>query len=499
MFKNILVKSLKKKKKKMVLKVVIANPPWPGKGYGTRSNVRWPHRRGDKVLTFPIYLAYAVSVLKKAGFNVIGMDAVDKELGVFDFVSEIKKINPKVIMLEVSTPSISYDLQTAELLKEKLPETIIIFCGPHASFFQKKIIDNYAFVDVCIRGEFEFSLLDICYAVKDGKKLDKIGGITYREGCETVVAPERKFVEGKALDNMPYPDREFFKIKNYQQAYYSGKKSALMLSSRGCPYQCSFCLWPNTLTGHKYRARSPKSVVDEIEYLIKNHNVDEIYFDDDTFTVNKERVKDICKELIKRNIKIPWLCNGRADTVDFEMLKMMRKAGCREVFYGLESGSDDILREISKGVNKQKSLEAIRMTQKAGIVASGSFVIGLPKESHKTVKKTLKFAKKVHADYVQFTLAAPFPGTKLFEEVKRKGLLHINSWEDLDGCHGPILNTEFLSRNKLTGIIRKMYISYYTSPTVIWQNLKSIKSLRDVRRISRGMMSVISRIIFYKK
>jgi radical SAM superfamily enzyme YgiQ (UPF0313 family) len=481
------------------MRVVIANPPWPGEGYGTRSNVRWPHRRGDKVLTFPIYLAYAVAVLEREGFGVIGIDAVDKELGIFDFVSEIKRINPKVILLEVSTPSISYDLQTAELLKEELPETIIIFCGPHASFFHNKIIGNYIFVDVCIRGEFEFSLLDICSAIKRNEGLEKIAGITFRKRFKTIINPERNPIKSEMLDNMPYPDRHFFKIENYQQAYYGGKKTALMISSRGCPYHCSFCLWPNTLTGHIYRTRSPKSIVDEIEYLIDNHKVDEIYFDDDTFTIDAKRVKLICKEILRRKIKIPWLCNARVDNVDFETLKIMREAGCREAFYGLESGSDEILREISKGIDTKKLFKAIRMTQKAGIVASGSFVIGLPKESHKTIKETLKFAKKAHADYVQFTLASPFPGTKLFEEVKRKGLLHINSWEDLDGCHGPILSTEYLSKNELAGIIRKMYINYYTSPTIIWQNIKSIRGLRDTRRILRGIRSVFSRIIFYKK
>lgn len=478
------------------MKVVVANPPWPGEGYGARTNVRWPHRRGDKALQFPIYLAYAIAELKESGFKTYGEDAVCEELGISGFVEKMKKLSPDIVIMEISTPSLMYDLETAQKLKEEVG-AFVAFCGPHATYSHSSIIDNYKFVDACIRGELDHAVKELCLALDEGNALNNLKGVTFRHNNKTVVNEDAQLIEN--LDELPFPDREEFKIENYQQAFFSGKKTGLMISSRGCPYKCNFCLWPDTVVGHVYRTRSPENVVDEIEYLIKNYSADEIYFDDATFVLNKKRVQGICREIMERGIDISWLCMGRVDTVDRETLQMMKRAGCTQVFYGFESGSEKILETIDKRITKEQVRNAVRMTQEAGLVASGSFIFGLPQEDKETVKQTLDFAKSLKADYVQFVLAAPFPGTKLYEEAKQKGLLQINSWADLDGTKGPIMRTEHLSKEDLEGIIRKAYIGYYTSPGIVWQNLKKMRSLRDVRRILRGVKSVLSRVIYYKK
>jgi len=480
-----------------MVKILIVNPPWPGEGYGTRSNIRWPHRRGDKVLTFPLYLAYAVAVLKKEGYDVKGIDAIDKEWGIFEFVEEIKRLKPDVVIMEVSTPSINYDLETALLLKKEVG-CKLFFCGPHATYFHKDIIDNYMFVDGCIRFEFEYVIRDVCKAVKEGTGISFVQGLTFRDTSKsTIVNPDRALIED--LDGLPYVDREDFKIERYQQAFFSGKKTALIIASRGCPHRCSFCLWPETFLGHKFRARSPKNIVDEIEYLIKNYGVDELYFDDDTFIMNKDFVGTVCNEILKRDIKIKWKCMGRVNGVDSETLRLMKKAGCNEVFYGFESGSQKILDSVDKGIKKEDSINAVKMTRKAGITAGGSFVVGTPEESKETIKETIRFAIKLHADYVQFAITCPFPGTRLYEQVKKEGLLQINSWEDLDGCHGPTIKSRHLSRKELDGILRKMYIRYYLSLPVIWQNLISIRDLNSIRRIVRGIRSFLARVLYLKK
>lgn len=477
------------------MKVVVANPPWPGEGYGARTNVRWPHRRGDKILAFPIYLAYASSVLKKSGFDTYAIDAVQKEYGIEKFAEKIKEINPEVVLLEVSTPSIKYDLKTAKQIKKELPECFVVFCGPHATYFHKRIIEKYGFVDACIRREFEHVIKDLCVSIKNNKNLKEVKGITYRDGGVAKINEDAQPIEN--LDELPFPDRASFKIEDYQQAFFSGKKTASMISSRGCPYQCTFCLWPETMYGRRHRTRSAKNVVDEIELLINQHGVDEIFFDDDTFAISKKRMQDISKEIIQRNIKTSWICMGRVNTVDKETLELMKKAGCIQIFYGFESGSEEILDSIKKGITREQSINAVRLTQKAGLVAGGSFVFGMPKESKKTVRETIKFAKKLKADYVQFTLAAPFPGTKFYEEAKQKNLLDITSWEDLDGTHGAILKTEHLSKEELAGVIRKAYLSYYTSPGVIWQSIK--KMGYDKKRVFRGFKSLMARLFYYKK
>ena len=478
------------------MKVVIANPPWPGEGYGTRSNIRWPHRRGDKVLTFPIYLAYAASILNKANINVIAIDAIEKEFDIDSFVNEIKRIDPKIVFLEISTPSIYSDLEIAEKLKTST-NALISFMGPHATYFHKELIENYRFIDFCIRNEFEYTIRDLCLALKENKSFDEVLGITYRKDSKVIINKNRSVIEN--LDELPFPDRIQFKLENYQQAFYGGKKTALLIASRGCPYNCTFCLWPDTLYGHKHRERSAKNIVDEIELLITDYGVDEIYFDDDSFTISKAQVLAICNELKSRNIGIPWLCMGRVNNVDEEMLNSMKESGCKEIFYGFESGSQEILNHSYKNITLEQIKKAVELTKKTGICAGGSFVFGLQKESMKTVKETIRFAKKLGANYVQFTLASPFPGTKLYEEVKEKNLLKLNSWADLDGTKGPIIETEFLSKKQLSGVIRKAYLQYYTSPRIIIQNLKAISDMNSFRKIMRGAFSVLSRVFYYKK
>jgi len=479
------------------MKIIVTNPPWPGEGYGTRSNIRWPHRRGDKVLTYPIYLAYLTSLLKSKGFETWGVDAVDKEWGIFEFVDQAKKFNPEIIFMEVSTPSLPHDLQCAEQLKEKIGCTIV-FVGPHVNYFHERFIKNYGFIDYCIRDEVEFTALELAQALKEGKPIKNINGLTYRGKDGKPIANEKRSFETN-IDQLPFPDRDDFPIESYQQAFFAGKKTALMVSSRGCPAVCTFCIWPQTMTGHLHRTRSAKNMVDEIEYVMKKYGVDEIYFDDDTFIVNKQRVYELCDEMIKRTPDIKWLCMSRVGSVDPDILKKMHQAGCREIFYGFESGSQKLLNSIKKGATLQQAINAVRMTQKAGMYATGSFIVGLPEDDLQSIKETLKFAIKLRADYVQFVLAAAFPGTSLYDQVEKENLLQLNSWEDLDGTHGGVLRTKYLTNHELEGAVRKMYVGYYTAPPIILKNLANVRSLADVRKIVRGAKSIVSRVMYYKE
>lgn len=480
-----------------MMRVAVVNPPWPGEGYGARTNVRWPHRRGDKKLAFPIYLAYTNALLKDSGYESKGIDAVWEEWDTERFVGEMKGFSPKAVLMEVSTPSITFDLETARRLKSELPDAMIVFCGPHATHFHKELVRDHKFIDACIRGEFELTFKAICDAARSKKSMKSVEGITYRDKGKVIVNGDRPLLEN--LDSLPWPDRKDFPIERYQQAFYCGEKTALLLSSRGCPFQCTYCLWPSTLTSRRYRIRDPKKVVDEIEHLIKTDGIDEVFFDDDEFTVNRKKVQEFCEEMIKRKIRIKWHCMGRVDVVDEKTLRMMKEAGCYQIFYGFESGSQKILDAVKKGITKAQTKAAVRMTKKAGMVCGGSFVMGSPQESRETVKETIGFAKGLGADWVQFTLAAPFPGTPMYRECKDKGLLETESWEDFDGSKGPIVRTEHLSRQELEGIQRKAYIAYYTAPRVIWANIISIRSFSQVKRILRGMKSVMSRLVYYKK
>ncbi len=479
------------------MRVVIANPPWPGGGYGIRTNTRWPHKLGAKILVYPVYLGYVSSVLRQEGFEVYPIDAVEKEMGIYQFTEELKKINPKVIVLEISAPSLNYDLETAQALKHALPDAAIIFCGVHATYAHKQLIEDYAFIDICIKGEFEYAIRDICAAISKNKPLNNVEGITFRGKGKVIETRDRKPIEN--LDEMPFPDREDFPFLHYNRGYYSGKRTALVITSRGCPHHCTFCLWPQVLYGHRLRKRSAKNVVDEIEYLIKHYSIDEIDFDDDTITVSREHIESICNEILSRNIKIKWECMGRVDAVDKKTVELMKKAGCDVIFFGFESGSEKILKSIKKNVTKQQIVDAVKTTRKAGIWAAGSFVIGLPEEDRNTLKETIRFAKKLGADYVGFDRAAPFPGTEFYETVQKEGLLKLHSIEELDGSFGAIADTRHMTRQELDGGIRHAFIAYYTSPIVILRTIARANNIANMRRLFRGFKSVMSRILFWKK
>src|SRR3989344_149728 len=477
------------------MKVIVANPPWPGQGYGTRSNVRWPHRRGDKVLTYPIYLAYATAMLKQDGVETWGVDAVDKEWGISEFVEKVKEYKPAVLFMEVSTPSIVYDLETAQRIKEEVG-CLIVFCGPHLNFFHEKTIRDYNFVDIAIRDEFDIKIREICSALSDGKSLGTVPGITYREFGRVIVNSSKQFEIN--LDELPFPDRDDFPIESYIQGFYCGKRTAMMIQSRGCPARCTFCIWPQTMTGHQHRRRSAKNVVDEMEYLKQNYGVDEIFFDDDTFIIDKNAGMELLDEMIKRKVNLPWMCMCRVNSVDEEILAKMKGAGCTQVYYGFESGSQKILNSIKKGATLEQALKIVRVTQRIGMYAAGSFIIGLPDDDMNTINETIEFAIKLKANYVQFVLAEALPGTEMYDFVVSNNLLKINSWSDLDGTHGSMLRTKYLTNKELKGMIRKCYLKYYTAPSVVFENLRKLRSTNDARKLVRGASSVISRVLFYK-
>ncbi|MEK6936807.1 MAG: radical SAM protein [Nanoarchaeota archaeon] len=478
------------------MRVVVANPPWPGSGYGTRSNVRWPHRRGDKVLTYPIYLAYAVSMLKQDGFQAWGIDAVDKEWGISEFIQKIKDYKPAIVFMEVSAPSFIYDLETAQKVKEEVG-CIVAFCGPHMNYHHEKTIKNYNFVDITIRDEFDIIIKNVCRALSDNKPLSSVLGITYREFGRVIVNEKKPFEEN--LDSLPFPDRDDFAMESYVQGFYAGKKTAMMLQSRGCPARCTFCIWPQTMTGHSHRRRSPKNICDEIEYLKNKYGVDEVFFDDDTFIIDKKAGIELLDEMIKTKLNVPWMCMCRVNSVDNEVLAKMKGAGCTQVYYGFESGSQKILNSIKKGATPQQALDIVRETPRLGMYAAGSFIIGLPEDDMATINDTIKFAIKLKANYVQFVLAEALPGTEMYETAVNENLLKINSWSELDGTHGNFLQTKYLNNHELKGMLRKCYIKYYTSPSIVWENVKKVRNMNDVRKLLRGANSVLARIMYYKE
>ncbi|MEE9601269.1 MAG: cobalamin-dependent protein, partial [Thermoplasmata archaeon] len=291
------------------MRILVTNPPWPGPGYGARSSVRWPHRRKDKYLEYPIHLAYVISILKEEGFDSYFLDGVEEEMEISSYVKAVREMAPELIFMEASTASIEHDLESARGLKEALPAARIVLMGPHATYFHREILDDNPAVDAVCRGEFESTAREIANALRQGRGLSTIAGVSYREGNS--VSENAEKTETDDIDSFPYPDRQIVRIEKYQQGSFLGKRTATLISSNGCPFSCVFCLWPKTLYHGKRRERRPECIVREMEDVVERYGADEIYFDDDCLALSKKRLVDICGPMARSLRRVNWIAQIR--------------------------------------------------------------------------------------------------------------------------------------------------------------------------------------------
>ena len=337
------------------MKTLLVNLPWRvTKGrYGVRAGSRWPFtielEQGKKhYLPFPFFLAYAASLLKEN----------KKEAKLFDFIAEnwgekycierIKEYNPDLLLAETSTPSFYNDIDILRNIRNSIPLSQLAICGPHASTFPEKILSDYEFLDYVLIGEYEYTLLELVSCLEENGDLNTIFGLAYREGKEIIKNPYRKTIAD--LDSLPWPEREDVPIYNYNDGFCGlPKPNVQMWASRGCPFECTFCLWPQVMyREHKYRKRDVKEVVDEMEYLVNKYNFKAVYFDDDVFNIDRKYTLSICKEIMDRNVKIPWACMARVDLMDEELLEIMGEAGLCAIKYGIESADKEILKRCKR-------------------------------------------------------------------------------------------------------------------------------------------------------
>ena len=267
-----------------------------------------------------------------------------------------------------------------------------------------------------------------------------------------------------------------------------------MMTARGCPYQCSFCLWPQAMYGHKQRFRSVDNVISEIHQLVEKYGVKELNIDDGTFTTNKTRVIEFCQRLRSERHKIIWTCNGRVDNLDDDMLSEMKSAGCKMIRLGIESGSQEVLDKIKKGLTLKEIEEGVKLVKNHGIQALGGFMFGFPYDSKKTVEETIQFAKRLSPDQVQFSIAMCYPGTSLYEYAKQNNLLLFESFKEFDMTHGPVVQTLDMQRSDLQNILSRAYREFYFRPGYVFQTLFNIRDIDEIKRVLRSLKSLVKTI-----
>ena len=429
-----------------------------------------PHVELSSVLGItvpPLGLAYLAAVLEGDGHSVKIIDAQALGIRLPQIKHEIKKYQPDIVGVTSTTPTIREALTTIETVKEACPDAITVMGGPHVTFLPAETLRGCPQLDVVCVGEGERTMLELARAIERKADLNSVKGIAYRSGDHIVETPPRPLVDD--LDSLPFPARRLLPMNKYA---ILGKTSIIghIMTSRGCPFNCTFCA-SSLLFGKRFRGRSPKHVVDEIEQIVSEYNPASIEFSDDEFTLDRRRVEGICDEIRRRGLDILWACSSRVDTVSRELLRKMKAAGCFLIYYGVESGCQRILNLMRKGIRIGQVIDAIRWTKEVGIETLASYILGFPGETKEDIKKTITFAKRLSTDYAQFSLATPYPGTELYHSAEEKGLLLIEDWSQYTAGKPITLNNE-CSKEDLRRLLRKAYGSFYLSPTVLLRHLR---------------------------
>ena len=446
------------------MRVFLGNSPWYKEGfYGVRAGSRWPHFQpnSSKYMPFPFFLAYSAAVLERQeDVEVLLVDGIAERLTDEQFMARMREFCPDVVVLEVSTISIDVDLFCARNVRGVCPDAQIVFCGPHTYMFEPDFLKQHDCVDFVMKGEYEYTLRDLVGALQAGGPLDKVAGLLYRSDKGVLFTGDRPVI--KNIDELPWPARHFLPMEVYCDA--PGEipmPSVQMWASRGCPYGCVFCAWPQIMYGNKmYRARDPVAVIDEMEHLVREQGFKSVYFDDDTFNIGKDRILKMCAEINRRGLNVPWSVMARADTMDRELLTALKGAGLRGLKYGVESASQEIVNRCGKALDLKKVEEMVRLTKKLGIWVHLTFMFGLPGETRQTMDRTIDFALSLDPDSLQFSIATPWPGTEFYKEVERKGFLLSTDFSEYDGCKVAVIRTESLTQEDLEAGLRRARTRY---------------------------------------
>lgn len=465
--------------------LLLLNPPFKKK---FSRDSRSPAVTKSGTFYYPIWLAYATGLLEKTGFNVKLIDAPAKGLGIRDVLGIIDDFSPAMVAVNTSTPSIYEDIKCAEEIKKYNRDIIIVLVGRHVSSLPEETMSLSSYIDIIALGEYDYTLRDVALLLNSGSyDFAKIEGIIWRKGDKIKKNPMRKPIED--LDNIPFVSQVYLRHLNIYDYFYAHSLYPIVaiVTGRGCPHQCFYCCYPQTLFGHRLRLRSPQDIANEFKF-INNHIpfVKEIMIEDDTFTVNKNHVEELAERLISIKNKIPFSGNSRADITDFDLLKKLKKAGCRLLCVGYESGNQEILDSMKKGIKLSKAIEFTKLCKKAGILIHGCFMVGNPGETKETLRQTLEFAKKINPDTVQFYPLIIYPGTEAYNWAKRQGYLlteDYSLWLDEEGGHATVIERGDLSSEDLINFCNLARREFYLRPSYLLRKiLQSVANFSEAER-----------------
>jgi hopanoid biosynthesis associated radical SAM protein HpnJ len=454
-------------------KTLFLNPPSFEQFDGGASS-RWPATREIESYWYPVWLSYPAGLLE--GSRLV--DAPPHHLSWTDVVDILKDY--ELLVLFTSTVGWDGDQKMAEVIKQTYPAIKIAFVGPPVTTSPQHALDECSAIDFICRREFDFTIVEYAY----GAPLNEILGVSYKDADGVIQHnPDRAQLTPEELDGLPWATEIYHRdldITKYNVPFLLHPFVSLY-STRGCPAQCTFCLWPQTLSGHAWRKRSTDDVAAEMANAKKLFpQAKEFFFDDDTFNIQKNRTIELCEKL--KPLGLTWSCNSRV-TTDFETLKAMKDAGCRLLIVGFESGDPQILKNIKKGATVQHAHDFVKDCRDLGLVLHGDFILGLPGETKESIKNTIQFAKHLDCETIQVSVAHAFPGTELFDFAQRGGFITNRKMEDGGGHQMAHIEYPGLPTEYVMEMMHQFYDEYYFRPQAALRIIRKAIVNRDVARL----------------
>lgn len=435
------------------MRTLFLNPP-SFEGFDGGASSRWPAAREIESYWYPVWLCYPAGMLPDS--KVI--DAPPHKISIEQTVAMASDF--ELLVLFTSTPGFNVDVKIAEMMKDVNPKLKVAFVGPPVTIEPEKSLRASQAIDFVVKREFDYPIVE--YA--NGKPLEEIPGVVFRKNGGFQNNPEAPPIEN--LDALPWVSKVYKRdldFRRYNVPFLLNPFISLY-TTRGCPAQCTFCLWPQTHSGHRWRLRSSDDIANECRYIQENFpGLKEIFFDDDTFNYQKARTIELCSKL--KPLKMTWSCTSRV-TTDYDTLKAMKEAGCRLLIVGYESGEQQILKNIKKGATIDMARRFTANCKKLGLVIHGDFIVGLPGETRESIRKSIDFAKELDVETIQVSIAHPFPGTEFYDHVKKNGLITIDNMTDEAGHQLPNYTYPGLDRGELVDWVERFYGEYYFRPKV---------------------------------
>jgi hopanoid biosynthesis associated radical SAM protein HpnJ len=453
------------------MRTLFLNPP-SFEGFDGGASSRWPASREIESYWYPVWLCYPAGMIPDSKV----LDAPPHKVSIDQTVAMASDY--ELLVLFTSTPGFNVDVKIAEMMKDNNPKLKVAFVGPPVTTEPEKSLRASSAIDFVVKREFDYAIRDFAM----GKPLEEIPSVAFLKNGSLQNNPEAPVIEN--LDELPWVSKIYkrdLNFKNYNVPFLLNPYISFY-TSRGCPAQCTFCLWPQTHSGHRWRLRSSDDIVNECRWALENFpGLKEIFFDDDTFNYQKARTIELCSKL--KPLKFTWSCTSRV-TTDYDTLKAMKDAGCRLLIVGYESGDQQILKNIKKGATIDMARRFTANCKKLGLTVHGDFIVGLPGETRDSIRSSINFAKELDVETIQVSIAHPYPGTEFYDHVKKNGLITIDAMTDESGHQLPNYNYPGLDKGELVEWVERFYGEYYFRPKVAFRLVsKALFDGNDRRRL----------------